>query len=63
MQWEAVPEADGTQLVQTAVFEPIGLGGQLYWNLIYPAHKFIFSGMVRRIAARAEAAADAPHSV
>ena len=55
LQWEAVPEAGGTQLVQTAVFEPIGLGGQLYWNLSYPIHKVMFSGLVQRIAARAEA--------
>lgn len=54
LQWEAVPEDGGTQLVQTAVFEPIGLGGQMYWNLSYPIHKVMFSGMVRRIAARAE---------
>ncbi|MCU0235223.1 MAG: SDR family oxidoreductase [Thermoanaerobaculales bacterium] len=54
LQWEAVPEDGGTQLVQTAVFEPIGLGGQMYWNLSYPIHKVMFSGMVRRLAARAE---------
>jgi hypothetical protein len=50
LQWETIPEADGTQLVQTAIFEPIGLAGQLYWNALYPMHKFIFSGLVRRIA-------------
>jgi hypothetical protein len=55
LQWEAVPEGDGTQLVQTAVFEPIGLAGQLYWNLSYPIHKVMFSGMVRSIARWAEA--------
>jgi hypothetical protein len=50
LQWETIPEAEGTQLVQTAIFEPIGLAGQLYWNALYPIHKIIFSGMVRRIA-------------
>jgi uncharacterized protein YbjT (DUF2867 family) len=55
LQLEAVPEGDGTQLVQTAIFEPFGLGGQLYWNLLYPVHKIMFSGMARRIAERAEA--------
>jgi hypothetical protein len=54
LQWEALPEEDGTQLVQTAIFEPVGLAGQLYWNLLYPVHKIIFSGLVRSIAARAE---------
>ena len=50
LQWEAVPDGDGTQLVQTALFEPYGLSGQLYWNLLYPVHKLIFSGLVHAIA-------------
>ena len=54
LQWEAVPDDRGTQLVQTAIFEPIGLAGHLYWNLLYPVHKIIFSGLVRAIASRAE---------
>ena len=54
LQWETVAEDDGTQLVQTAIFEPIGLAGHLYWNLLYPVHKIIFSGLVRAIASRAE---------
>lgn len=58
LQLEATPDGDGTMLTQTALFEPFGLGGQLYWNSLYPIHKVIFSGMVRRIAARAESAGD-----
>ncbi len=54
LQLEAVPEGGGTQLIQTAIFEPFGLGGQLYWNFLYPIHKIMFSGLVRRIARRAE---------
>ena len=54
LQWETVPEEGGTRLVQTAIFEPVGLFGHLYWNLLYPAHKFIFSGLVRAIASSAE---------
>ena len=54
LQLEAVPEDHGTQLVQTAIFEPYGLAGQLYWNLLYPVHKIMFSGLVKRIAKRAE---------
>jgi len=50
LQWEAVPDGDGTQLVQTALFEPYGLSGQLYWNALYPVHKVMFSGLVRAIA-------------
>lgn len=54
LQFEALPEGDGTRLVQTAIFQPIGLAGQLYWNLLYPIHRIMFSGMVRRLAALAE---------
>jgi uncharacterized protein YbjT (DUF2867 family) len=53
LQWEALPEENGTQLIQTAIFEPFGLAGHLYWNLLYPVHKIIFSGLVRSIASRA----------
>ena len=57
LQFEAIPEGSGTRLVQTALFEPIGLVGHLYWNLLYPAHKFIFEGMLRSIVREAEAGA------
>jgi len=36
-------------LRQTAIFDPIGLGGLIYWYALYPAHKAIFAGMMRRI--------------
>jgi uncharacterized protein YbjT (DUF2867 family) len=53
LQWEAVADGDGTRLVQTALFAPVGLAGALYWNLLYPAHRMIFSGLVRAIAREA----------
>jgi len=59
LQFEALPEGDRTLLVQNAIFEPIGLGGQLYWNLLYPIHRIMFSGMVRRVAGLAEKGIDA----
>jgi uncharacterized protein YbjT (DUF2867 family) len=54
LQFEAIPEGGGTRLVQTALFEPIGLAGQLYWNALYPVHRVMFSAMVARLAALAE---------
>ena len=57
LQWEAVPDGDGTRLVQTALFAPVGLAGALYWNVLYPAHRLIFSGLVRAIAREALAGA------
>lgn len=49
LQWEARPEDGGTRLVQTALFEPVGLAGVLYWYLLYPLHKLIFSDLVRAV--------------
>jgi uncharacterized protein YbjT (DUF2867 family) len=39
-----------TVIRQTAVFDPVGLGGILYWYALYPAHQVVFAGMLRRIA-------------
>jgi uncharacterized protein YbjT (DUF2867 family) len=43
-------ERDGkTVVMQDALFEPRGLGGQLYWYLVSPFHFFIFPTMLRNI--------------
>lgn len=56
LQFEALPRpGGGSVLVQTAFFEPHGLGGILYWYSAYPLHQMIFSNLARRIARRAEA--------
>lgn len=47
-------EDGGAEIVQTAIFEPKGLMGVLYWYLFYIPHRFIFPGMVRELVARAE---------
>lgn len=57
LQLETESENGGTQLIQTAIFEPFGLAGQIYWNLLYPVHKIMFSGLVNKIARRAESGA------
>ena len=44
-----------SRLVQTAVFEPRGLLGALYWYALYPVHQIVFSGMAKGIRRRAEA--------
>ena len=38
-----------TVLTQDALFEPRGLGGQIYWYLVSPFHFFIFPTMARNI--------------
>ena len=52
--WETQESREGTQLVQTALFQPRGLGGALYWYLLYPVHGWIFSDLARAIAELAE---------
>ena len=43
-----------TEVVQTAYFEPKGLGGFLYWWSIFPLHAFIFPSMINAIGKRAK---------
>ncbi len=50
LQFELTPENSGTSIRQTAIFDPFGLAGLLYWYGLYPAHRFIFAGMLRGIA-------------
>ena len=51
-----VKEKDGQNLIeQTAIFDPVGLSGLLYWYALYPIHNIIFSGMVRNIVEKARA--------
>lgn len=54
LQWEAVPDGNGTLLVQNAIFQPDGLGGFLYWYGIYPLHQKIFSDLIRAVGKLAE---------
>ena len=45
-----IEERDGkTVVTQDALFEPRGLGGQLYWYVVSPFHFFIFPTMLRNI--------------
>jgi hypothetical protein len=53
LQFEVEPTAAGARIRQTAIFDPLGLAGLLYWYALYPLHRLIFSGMLRRIAAAA----------
>jgi len=54
LQFDVVPGNDGepARLRQTALFDPRGLLGLLYWVSMLPAHAVIFRGMLRTVAAR-----------
>ncbi len=50
LQFEMVPSDGGTLLTQTALFEPRGVPGILYWMAVYPFHRPLFKAMVEAIA-------------
>ena len=47
-------EDDRRSIRVTAFFHPAGVWGMLYWFALFPFHAFIFRGMTRAIAKRAE---------
>ena len=53
LEFEVVPESSGSTIRQTAVFDPVGLSGLLYWYTLYPIHRLVFSGMLRGIVSAA----------
>ncbi|NNC93423.1 MAG: SDR family oxidoreductase [Acidimicrobiia bacterium] len=54
LEFEALPQPNGTELRQTAYFLPRGLLGRLYWFVLVPFHLLIFHRMAQRIASAAE---------
>jgi len=53
LKFEVIPTGRGSAIRQTALFDPAGLAGQLYWYGIYPLHAAIFRRMLASIARRA----------
>ncbi len=51
LEFEVRAEDYGSIITQTAVYDPVGLAGLVYWYALYPIHEFIFAGMLRNIAA------------
>jgi uncharacterized protein YbjT (DUF2867 family) len=55
LEFEVREHPDGATITQTAIFDPLGLAGQIYWYALYPVHALIFRGMLRSIARAARA--------
>jgi hypothetical protein len=54
LQFEVTPRTGSvSEIRQTAIFDPAGLAGLLYWYVLYPLHAIIFRGMLNGIAERA----------
>jgi uncharacterized protein YbjT (DUF2867 family) len=60
LQFEVEGGAFGSTLRQSAIFDPIGLFGLLYWYALYPAHAIVFAGMLHAIAKTANAGGRSP---
>jgi uncharacterized protein YbjT (DUF2867 family) len=58
LEFEVRPTERGSSIRQTAVFDPSGLLGLLYWYAIYPLHAVVFRGMLDGIAQAARRKGD-----
>jgi uncharacterized protein YbjT (DUF2867 family) len=54
LQFEVESNDRGSVIRQTAIFDPAGLSGLIYWYALYPIHYCIFQGMLHQIAAIAQ---------
>ena len=53
MEFTVEDQGESTVIRQTAVFDPIGLPGILYWYAVYPLHAIVFNGMLAGIVREA----------
>ncbi len=58
LQFEVQPNGQTSVIHQTAMFDPVGLFGQLYWYALWPLHQFVFAGMLRALARATRAGHD-----
>jgi hypothetical protein len=50
LQFEVTPADGGSLIRQTAMFDPVGVWGLLYWYGLWGIHQMVFAGMLRNIA-------------
>jgi uncharacterized protein YbjT (DUF2867 family) len=53
LEFRAEPDGNATMIRQVAYFKPHGIGGLLYWYLLWPVHDLMFRGMLRNIGSAA----------
>jgi uncharacterized protein YbjT (DUF2867 family) len=54
MEWQVKPQPEGGAILsQVAYFAPKGVPGFLYWYLLYPVHRLVFAGLIKKLARRA----------
>ena len=50
LEFEVTSKESLSTIRQTAIFDPVGIIGQLYWYSLYVPHEFVFRGLLRGIA-------------
>jgi uncharacterized protein YbjT (DUF2867 family) len=50
LEFVVEPAETGAAIRQTAIFDPVGLWGLLYWYAVWPLHQLVFAGMLREIS-------------
>jgi len=53
LEFEVIGNGSSSTIKQTAIFEPAGIFGKIYWYSLYPLHQIIFAGMLQAIADKA----------
>jgi len=53
LEFEVTGDDSSSTIRQTAVFDPVGWCGQVYWYALYPLHQLVFGGMLRAIVVAA----------
>lgn len=57
LQFEVIGNSVESTITQTAIFDPFGIWGRIYWYMLYPIHRLIFRFMLQRIKSHID---DAP---
>lgn len=60
LEFEVEPAGAGARIRQTALFDPVGLAGLLYWYALLPLHALVFRRMLRGLAREAQAPGNVP---
>lgn len=61
LEFEVSGDAERSTIRQTAIFDPIGVLGLLYWYGIYPLHQCVFGGMLRNLVRAVKTQQDLQH--
>ncbi|MBA7576951.1 hypothetical protein ES708_18797 [subsurface metagenome] len=57
LQFEIEAIEGGSLIRQTAIFDPVGVAGLLYWYTLFPLHQLIFRKMLQSIVKAVKASA------